>query len=32
MDEYQGYNVYALTYDQEQLREVFANFQQGLWP
>lgn len=32
MDEYQGYNVYALTYNQEQIREVFTNFQQGLWP
>lgn len=32
MDEYQGYNVYALTYNEEELRELFRNFQQGLWP
>ena len=32
MDEYQGYKVSALTYEEEELRELFSQFQQGLWP
>jgi LCP family protein required for cell wall assembly len=32
MDEYQGYQVYALMYEEEEMRELFSNFQKGLWP
>jgi LCP family protein required for cell wall assembly len=32
MDEYQGYKVNALTYEEEEMRELFSNFQKGLWP
>lgn len=32
MDEYQGYQVYALTYDKEVITELLANFQAGVWP
>ncbi len=32
MDEYQGYQVYALFYDKAILTQRFADFQAGLWP
>ena len=32
MDEYQGYQVYALFYDKAILTQRFADFQTGLWP
>jgi LCP family protein required for cell wall assembly len=32
MDEYQGYQVYALFYDQDVIRQRLADFQAGLWP
>ena len=32
MDEYQGYQVYALIYDKEILRQRLADFQAGIWP
>ena len=32
LDEYQGYKVYALTYDEEVISELLASFQAGLWP
>jgi LCP family protein required for cell wall assembly len=32
MDEYQGYQVYALFYDKEVIRQRVADFQAGLWP
>ena len=31
LDEYQGYQVYALTYDKEVITELLAAFQAGLW-
>ncbi len=31
-DEYQGYQVYALTYDKEVITELLADFQTGVWP
>jgi LCP family protein required for cell wall assembly len=32
MDEYQGYQVYALFYDKDELRSLLAEFQAGNWP
>jgi LCP family protein required for cell wall assembly len=32
MDEYQGYQVYALIYDKDILRQRLADFQAGIWP
>lgn len=32
MDEYQGYQVYALFYDKDKLTEKLADFQAGIWP
>ena len=32
MDEYQGYQVYALFYDKAILTQRLADFQAGLWP
>jgi len=32
MDEYQGYQVYALVYDKDVLTQRLADFQAGLWP
>jgi len=32
LDEYQGYNVYALFYDREVLTQRLADFQAGIWP
>ena len=32
LDEYQGYNVYALFYDREILTQRLADFQAGIWP
>jgi len=32
MDEYQGYQVYALFYDKAVLTQRMADFQAGLWP
>ena len=31
-DEYQGYQVYALFYDKEELTQRLAEFQAGTWP
>ena len=31
-DEYQGYQVYALIYDKDELTERLADFQAGIWP
>jgi LCP family protein required for cell wall assembly len=32
LDEYQGYQVYALTYDKEVITKLLADFQAGTWP
>ena len=32
MDEYQGYQVYALIYDKDVITQRLADFQAGLWP
>jgi LCP family protein required for cell wall assembly len=32
MDEYQGYQVYALIYDKDLLTQKLADFQAGVWP
>lgn len=32
MDEYQGYQVYALFYDKDVLTQKLADFQAGIWP
>ncbi|MFN2282362.1 MAG: LCP family protein, partial [Anaerolineales bacterium] len=32
MDNYQGYQVYALVYDKDVLTQKLADFQAGIWP
>ena len=32
LDEYAGYEVYALIYDKDVIRQRLADFQAGIWP
>ncbi|MFO7943093.1 MAG: LCP family protein [Anaerolineales bacterium] len=31
-DEYQGYMVYPLLYDEEEMRQLISDFEAGVWP